>query len=124
MLGLIFYYTSSMNFNILIVASITSIACQFGDLIFSFLKKSKNKRYKNFLPGHGGILDRLDGILVGVPVGLITFINLFDAIKNFNTWSTGSIGLSALKIVDKENLKIELLSANKNYKLIKKQIEI
>ena len=38
MLGLIFYYTSSMNFNILVVASITSIACQFGDLIFSFLK--------------------------------------------------------------------------------------
>ncbi len=37
--------------------------------------------------------------------------------------STGSIGLSALKIVDKENLKIELLSANKNYKLIKKQIK-
>ena len=38
--------------------------------------------------------------------------------------STGSIGLSALKIVDKENLKIELLSANKNYKLIKTNKEI
>ncbi len=37
--------------------------------------------------------------------------------------STGSIGLSTLKIVDKEkDLKVELLSANKNYKQIKKQI--
>ena len=37
--------------------------------------------------------------------------------------STGSIGLSALKIVDKEkDLRVELLSANKNYKQIKKQI--
>ena len=37
--------------------------------------------------------------------------------------STGSIGLSTLKIVDKEkDLRVELLSANKNYKQIKKQI--
>ena len=35
--------------------------------------------------------------------------------------STGSIGLSTLKIVDKEkDLRVELLSANKNYKQIKK----
>ena len=38
--------------------------------------------------------------------------------------STGSIGLSTLKIVDKEkDLRVELLSANKNYKQIKKQIK-
>ena len=37
--------------------------------------------------------------------------------------STGSIGLSTLFIIDKKNFKINLLSANKNYKLICKQIK-
>ncbi len=73
--GLIFYYTSNMSYNILVIATVTSIACQLGDLLFSFLKrKAKIKDTGKFLPGHGGVLDRLDGILVGVPVGLITFI--------------------------------------------------
>ena len=75
MVGLTFYYTSNLNYNIFIVATVTSIACQLGDLLFSFLKrKAKIKDTGKFLPGHGGVLDRLDGILVGVPVGLITFI--------------------------------------------------
>ena len=39
--------------------------------------------------------------------------------------STGSIGLNSLKIIDKKknNFKINLLSANKNFKLIGKQIK-
>ena len=75
MVGLTFYYTSNMNYNIFVIATVTSIACQLGDLLFSFLKrKAKIKDTGKFLPGHGGVLDRLDGILVGVPVGLITFI--------------------------------------------------
>ena len=36
--------------------------------------------------------------------------------------STGSIGLSTLSIINKKNFNINLLSANKNYKLICKQI--
>ena len=51
-----------------------SICCQIGDLVFSFLKrKAKLKDTGNFLPGHGGILDRLDGIFFGVPTGFIIF---------------------------------------------------
>ena len=43
--------------------------------MFSFLKrKAKIKDTGNILPGHGGILDRIDGILVGVPIGFITLI--------------------------------------------------
>ena len=50
----------------------TSIACQVGDLFFSYLKrKAKIKDTGNILPGHGGILDRFDGILLGLPFGFI-----------------------------------------------------
>ena len=36
-----------------------------------------SKDTSNFLPGHGGILDRVDGMLVGLPIGFITLIILY-----------------------------------------------
>ena len=75
---LIFYFTETFNIKILFVAIITSLACQFGDLLFSFLKrKAKVKDTGNFFPGHGGVLDRIDGILLGLPLGLLSFVVLF-----------------------------------------------
>ena len=69
----LFYFTKNFNYLILIICLITSVACQIGDLLFSFLKrKAKIKDTGNFLPGHGGVLDRLDGILFGVPIGIYT----------------------------------------------------
>jgi phosphatidate cytidylyltransferase len=68
-----FYFTESFSYNIFIVSIFTSIACQFGDLFFSYLKrKAKIKDTGNFLPGHGGVLDRLDGIFFGIPMGFVT----------------------------------------------------
>jgi phosphatidate cytidylyltransferase len=73
--GSIFFLTNNFSYLNLIIAIITSIACQFGDLFFSFLKrKAKIKDTGNFLPGHGGILDRLDGIFLGIPIGFISVI--------------------------------------------------
>lgn len=73
----IYYFLNYFSFNVIIIGILTSIACQSGDLFFSYLKrKAKIKDTGNFLPGHGGILDRLDGILLGVPVGIILFIYL------------------------------------------------
>ena len=63
----------SKNFEIMIffIGVMTSIGCQLGDLFFSYLKrKAKVKDTGKFLPGHGGVLDRLDGILLGLPIGL------------------------------------------------------
>ena len=67
----IFFFTNSFTYVVIIIAIITSIACQIGDLFFSFLKrKARIKDTGDFLPGHGCILDRLDGILIGVPTGM------------------------------------------------------
>ncbi len=59
--------------NIIIITSITiSSISQIGDLFFSFLKrKSKLKDTGNILPGHGGILDRLDGLFFALPFSFI-----------------------------------------------------
>ena len=71
---LIFKFLGNFSINILFISLSLSFACQIGDLIFSFIKrKAKVKDTGNLLPGHGGILDRLDGILIGLPVGLIAF---------------------------------------------------
>ena len=74
---LFYFLLNSFNYKILIIALVTSIFCQLGDLFFSLLKrKAKLNDTGNFLPGHGGILDRLDGILLGIPFGFITLIFL------------------------------------------------
>ena len=73
-MSLTFYYTNTVNLSILFLSIGISIACQIGDLIFSYMKrKAKIKDTSNFLPGHGGILDRLDSILFGLPTGLLLF---------------------------------------------------
>ena len=78
MITLIFYFTNSFLFSFFIVAFITSLTCQCGDLFFSFLKRKANiKDTGNFLPGHGGILDRIDGILFGIPFGFVSMLLLF-----------------------------------------------
>ena len=72
---LIYFFSNNINFVVMIIGAFTSLACQLGDLFFSYLKrKAKIKDTGNFLPGHGGVLDRLDGILIGLPLGYFGFI--------------------------------------------------
>ena len=75
MLVFVFYFINSFDYFFIIIGTITSIACQLGDLFFSYLKRgAKIKDTSNLLPGHGGILDRIDSILLGVPIGFCSLI--------------------------------------------------
>ena len=78
MLLIPFNFENLFNENLLIIFVITiviSITSQLGDLFISLLKrKAKVKNTSDILPGHGGILDRIDGIIFAIPVGIILFI--------------------------------------------------
>jgi phosphatidate cytidylyltransferase len=51
-----------------IFAVVLSIVSQFGDLIASTVKRQYDiKDYGNLFPGHGGILDRFDGVMLTAP---------------------------------------------------------
>ena len=67
----------NINYKIIIAATTTSIFCQLGDLLFSYLKRKARLKIPEIFSGHGGILDRLDGVLAGLPIGVFTLIITF-----------------------------------------------
>lgn len=75
------YYVTVINnnielFTIILVTLFLSIIGQFGDLFFSSIKRYYGKKdFSNIMPGHGGILDRLDSIIF-VILGFMFFITI------------------------------------------------
>ena len=62
------YIDLEFNSTNIIFCLLISLISQLGDLFISFIKrKAKIKDTGNLLPGHGGILDRVDGIIFAVP---------------------------------------------------------
>ena len=54
-----------------------SLSTQIGDIFISYLKrKAKVKDTGSLLPGHGGVLDRIDGLVLAVPTAYYLLINL------------------------------------------------
>ena len=72
-----FFYKGQIEqslLNIFLITIIISLTSQLGDLFISFLKrKAKVKDTSDLLPGHGGILDRIDGIIFAIPLGIFLF---------------------------------------------------
>ena len=63
---------------IFLLCLLISLACHICDLFISYLKmKAKVKDTGNILPGHGGLLDRIDGIILAVPVGIVGLIIIY-----------------------------------------------
>ena len=66
------YFGRNEFISILLISKISQI----GDFIVSFFKrKSKKKNTGSIIPGHGGLLDRIDGMLFALPFGYI-YLNL------------------------------------------------
>ena len=72
---LIFFLDVHYQFNIYVILLqlFFSIIGQIGDILMSYVKrKNKKKDTSNFIPGHGGFLDRVDGL-----IWIIIFGNIF-----------------------------------------------
>ena len=71
------YFDLELNLKNIMFCLLISLISQLGDLFISFIKrKAEIKDTGNLLPGHGGFLDRLDGIIFAVPFSYI-LIKLF-----------------------------------------------
>lgn len=68
------YYYQYISYVNVMLAILIVVSAVVGDLWFSYCKRSLNlKDYSQMLPGHGGVLDRLDGLVFALPVVFIFF---------------------------------------------------
>jgi phosphatidate cytidylyltransferase len=77
--GFIFAYTTDSNIlHWLVISLLIVVFGTLGDLTESQIKRSVGvKDSGNILPGHGGILDRFDGVLFSAPF-VLTYLHLFE----------------------------------------------
>ena len=72
---------SIKTFQLILITILLSTVSQVGDIIVSYFKRQANiKNTSNLIPGHGGLLDRIDGMIFAVPalylIELTGYINI------------------------------------------------
>tara|TARA_B100001778_G_C18221522_1_gene464689 strand:+ start:60 stop:584 length:525 start_codon:yes stop_codon:yes gene_type:complete len=71
---LFFYISSKWTIEIFMFIFLISTVSQIGDIVISYFKRLANiKDTGKIIPGHGGILDRIDGIIFVFPFSYIMF---------------------------------------------------
>ena len=73
----LYFNNRDLDLQLLIIILFISLISQIGDLVISFFKrKSKIKNTGKIIPGHGGLLDRIDGMIFVFPFMFILTIFL------------------------------------------------
>ena len=73
--GFLISYTLNISYWSVLICFFGGILAFYGDLLISFHKRDKAiKDTGNILPGHGGVLDRIDSHLLATPIVLLFFI--------------------------------------------------
>ena len=71
------FLSDAATWRAVLIAAVLGIVAQAGDLLESFVKRRLEvKDSGHLIPGHGGLFDRLDGVLAAAPVAALLALTL------------------------------------------------
>ena len=74
--GYLNYEQIEFSVDIFVFILVISTVSQFGDILISYFKRvSKIKDTGKIIPGHGGLLDRIDGMIFAFPFSYLIYLN-------------------------------------------------